>query len=64
MPYPKEFDSPPFPISIEEIYADKRIFLKYESFLTAHRNTYWIYIEMQDETGKLLEKLNQYDSDM
>ena len=63
MSYPKEFVSPPFPISIEEIYADKQIFIKYESFLTAHRNTYWRYDIMQKETSLLLEKLkdNGYD---
>ena len=60
---PKEFESAPFPISIEDIYANKEIFMRYESFLTAHRNTYWRYTQMQEETGKLLQilKNNGYD---
>ena len=61
--FPKEFKSAPFPINIEDIYANKEIFMRYESFLIAHRNTYYRYVYMQEETGKLLGilKNNGYD---
>jgi hypothetical protein len=63
MPYPKDFKSPPFPENLEEIYANKEIYLIYENFLIAHRNTNSRYKDMQDATGELLALLKGHGYD-
>jgi len=58
-PFPEEFDAPPFPVKIENIYANRKVYTAFSNFLIAHRNTFFIYENMEIKNRELLALLEE-----
>ncbi len=56
-PFPEEFDAPPFPVKIEDIYANLKVYVAFQKYLIAHRNTFYIYEIMEIKTREMLTLL-------
>lgn len=56
-PFPEEFDAPPFPVKIEDIYDNRKVYSAFQRYLIAHRNTFFIYENMEIKTRELLTLL-------
>jgi len=55
IPAPEDFEAIPFPVSVEALFSNKRIFHAYNDLLLAHRNTYYQYKLMLAATDELLQ---------
>jgi hypothetical protein len=54
-PIPEDFEVIPFPVTVEELFKNQRIFHAYNNLLLAHRNTYYQYKSMLEATEELLQ---------
>ena len=54
-PIPEDFEVIPFPVSVEDMFRNERIFHAYYSLLLAHRNTAGQYKSMMGASNELLE---------
>ncbi len=52
---PEDFEVIPFPVTVEELFNNQRIFQAYSDLLLAHRNTYYQYKAMLKATEDLFQ---------